>query len=255
MKKNYSFYSILMAIPVGLLILVSFTGGQGGNFSGSPGDGGANCTTCHAAGSTYGGTPALTNVPTAYAAGQVYNLNLAINGSSVSKFGFNITAEDASGTKIGTWTPGAGTQLRNSGSGLTHTAAGTASSMWNFTWTAPASDQGPVTFYYSTLQANGNNANSGDHLITGQSATVLSNEEFANSFFKLYPTQVVDELNIELANSAEAAVSIYNMSGQQVLEARIEQQGQIPVSTLSRGVYLCMVTSNNGVDTRKFIKN
>jgi hypothetical protein len=254
MKKNYSFYSILVAIPVGLLILVSFTGGQGGNFSGSPGDGGSNCTACHAAGSTYGGTPVLTNVPTAYAAGQAYNLNLAINGSSVSKFGFNITAEDASGTKIGTWSPGTGTQLRNGGSGLTHTAAGTTSNTWNFTWTAPASDQGPVTFYYSTLQANGNNANSGDHLITGQSASVLTNENVASSFFNFYPTQVVNELNIELANFDEADVLIFNMNGQQVIQTKIGRQGQIAVSSLSKGFYLCMVVSNNAVETKKFVK-
>ncbi|MDP5101636.1 MAG: hypothetical protein NWQ09_09935, partial [Nonlabens sp.] len=63
MKNNYSFYSLLTAIPVGLLILLSFSSGQPGQFSGSPGDGNSTCTSCHAPGSTYGGTPTLLGVP------------------------------------------------------------------------------------------------------------------------------------------------------------------------------------------------
>ncbi|WP_213522879.1 choice-of-anchor V domain-containing protein [Nonlabens sp.] len=254
MKKNYSFYSVLTAIPVALLILVSFSSGQPASFSGSPGDAGNTCTNCHAPGATHNGTPSLTSVPAAYIAGQTYDMNLMINGSSVSKFGFNITAEVAGGTKVGSWTAGAGTQLRNGGTGLTHTSAGNTSNNWTLRWTAPASDQGPVTFYYATLQANNNGANSGDQMINGQSSAVLTNADELISSFKLFPTHVVNDVTIELANSEEAALTIYNMNGQPVLQRSIERQTQIDVTSLSTGIYISQVIVGDKVSTQKFIK-
>jgi hypothetical protein len=254
MKKNYSFYSILTAIPLGLLCLVSFSSGQGGNFSGSPGDAGNTCTNCHAPGANHNGTPSLTSVPAAYTAGQTYNMNLMINGSNVPKFGFNITAEVAGGTKVGTWSAGAGTQLRNGGTGLTHTTAGNSSNNWTIRWTAPASDLGPVTFYYATLQANNNGAHSGDQMINGQSSSVLTNADELISSFKLFPTHVVNDMNIELANSEEAALTIYNMNGQPVLKRNIERQNQIDLTSLSTGIYISQVIVGDQISTQKFIK-
>lgn len=254
MKKNYSFYSILTAIPIALFALVAFTSGQPGQFSGSPGDGGSTCTSCHAPGANHGGTPVLTNVPTAYAAGQTYNLNLAINGSSVSKFGFNITAETSGGTKVGSWTAGAGTRLRTDSNGLTHNSSGTASNNWNLSWTAPASDLGDVTFYYATIQANSANGNGGDQMISGQSNVVLTNEEVAISSFKLFPTHAISDINIELAHAEDGELIIYNMNGQPVLHNKIGRQNQIDVSSLSTGIYISQVLVDDKISTQKFIK-
>jgi hypothetical protein len=254
MKKNYSFYSILTAIPIGLLCLVSFSGGQPGSFSGSPGDAGNTCTSCHAPGANHNGTPTLTSVPSAYTAGQTYNMNIGINGSNVSKFGFNITAEVDGGTKVGSWTAGAGTQLRNGGTGLTHISSVNFIDNWDLTWTAPASDLGPVTFYYATIQANGNGATTGDQMISGQSSAVLTNADELISSFKLFPTHVVNNVNIELANSEEAALTIYNMNGQPVLQRNIERQNQIDVTSLSTGIYISQVLVGDKVSTQKFIK-
>jgi hypothetical protein len=254
MKKNYSFYSILTAIPIGLLCLVSFSGGQTGNFSGSPGDGGSTCTNCHATGANHGGTPALTNMPTAYAAGQTYNINLGINGSSVSKFGFNITAEVAGGTKIGTWTAGTSTQLRTDTNGLTHNSSGTNSNNWDLSWTAPASNLGPVTFYYATLQANNANGNGGDQMVSGQSSAILTNNEELISSFQLFPTHAINEVTIELANSDKAQLVIYNMNGQPVLRRNIERQTQIDVASLSTGIYISQVIVDHKISIQKFIK-
>ena len=254
MKKNYSYYSILAAIPVALFVLVAFTSGQPGQFSGSPGDGGSTCTNCHAPGANHGGTPVLTNVPTAYAAGQTYNLNLAINGSSVSKFGFNITAETSGGTKVGSWTAGTGTRLRSDSNGLTHNSSGSASNNWNLSWTAPASDLGDVTFYYATIQANSANGNGGDQMVSGQSNAILTNEEAIVSSFKLFPTHAISDINIELANADNGELLIYNMNGQPVLQSNLDRRNQIDVSALSTGIYISQVLVDDKISTQKFIK-
>lgn len=257
MKKNYTFYSLLTAIPVAVFLIVGFTGGQGGNFSGSPGDSGSTCTSCHASGSNHGGSPILTGVPGDYQAGTTYNLTLSINGSSVNKFGFNITAEDQNNTKVGSWTAGTGSQLRSGGAvnGLTHTGAGSSSSSWSFSWTAPATNLGPVTFYYSTIQANNAGGNGGDQTIAASSSAVLSSGiELTTSSFILYPTQANDILNINLNQFSQGELSIYNMNGAVVQRATLQEENQINVTDLSAGIYLANVSVNGAVSTERFIK-
>lgn len=255
MKKNYSFYSLLTALPIALLVLVGFTSGQGGNFSGSPGDSNSNCTSCHAPGANHGGTPVLTGVPTSYTAGTTYNLTLAINGSSVNKFGFNITAEDQNGVKVGNWTAGTGSQLRNGGTtdGLTHSA--TNSSTWTFSWRAPNMSVGPVTFYYATIQANNASGNSGDQMVSGNSMQVLSNGlDLSITSFNMYPTEADDVLNIDLNQLDQGQLEIYNMNGSLVKQVNLNQENQLNVSNLKSGIYLANVTVNGAVTTERFIK-
>ncbi|MDP5101956.1 MAG: T9SS type A sorting domain-containing protein [Nonlabens sp.] len=255
MKNNYSFYSLLTAIPVGLLILLSFSSGQPGQFSGSPGDGNSTCTSCHAPGSTYGGVPTLTGVPSSYVPGQSYNLSLAINGSSRSKFGFNITAESGSNAKVGTWTAGAGTQLRSDAAGLTHTNAGNTSSTWNFTWVAPATNQGNVTFYFATIQANNAGGNSGDQTVAGSVRSTLGIDTAALAAFSMFPTQVDNDLNITLKNADAGQVRIYNLTGALVQEQAIAREERLSLVGLTTGMYLVNVTANGGTQTARIIKN
>ncbi|MGJ8685556.1 MAG: choice-of-anchor V domain-containing protein [Nonlabens sp.] len=255
MKKNYSFYSLLTALPLGLLLLVGFTGGQGGNYSGSPGDANNNCTACHSPGSTHGGTPILTGVPMDYVAGTTYNLTLSINGSSVNKFGFNITAEDQNNTKVGNWTAGTGSQARNGGlgNGLTHSASN--SSSWSFSWRAPNNNVGPVTFYYSTIQANGASGNSGDQMLAGSSAPVLSNgTDLSISSFNMFPTEADDILNINLNQLEKGQLEIYNMNGALLKEVSLQQENELYVADLSAGIYIANVAVNGSVTTARFIK-
>ena len=47
MKKNYIFKTILFLIPFSAILLLSYSSGNGSALSGSPGDGGNNCTQCH----------------------------------------------------------------------------------------------------------------------------------------------------------------------------------------------------------------
>lgn len=256
MKKNYSYYSLLMALPVALILLVGFTSGQGGNFSGSPGDNGSTCTNCHSPGANHGGTVTLTGVPSDYTAGTTYSLTLSISGSSVSKFGFNITAEDQNNAKVGTWTAGTGTQFRNggAGNGLTHNSSGTSNSSWTFSWTAPATNEGPVTFYYATIQANSASGNSGDQMVSGSSQQVLSNNDISNKSFEFYPTVTSEVLNVNLISQDHGTALIYNMDGSMVQQITLTQENKIDVNALSAGIYILNINVDGISQTERFIK-
>jgi len=256
MKKKYSFYSLLIAIPVGLLILVGFSSGQTGNFSGSPSDGNTTCTACHSAGANLGGAPVLSGFPTTYVPGQQYNLTLAITGSSASKFGFNITSEETAGnTKIGRFGIGTGSQLRPAGVGLTHTTAGNTQNSWNFTWVAPATNVGNIQFYYATLQANNNGASSGDQMVAGTSLTTLGINYAALAKFTMFPTQVDNDLTIELQNAASGKLRIYNVAGALVQEQTIEKLERLALGNLKTGLYLVNITVEGSSQTERIFKN
>jgi hypothetical protein len=256
MKKKYSFYSLLTAIPVGLLILVGLSSGQTGNYSGSPSDGGANCTACHSAGANFGGTPVLSGFPATYVPGQQYNLTLAITGSSVNKFGFNITSEEtASNTKIGRFANGTGSQLRPAGVGLTHTAAGNAQNSWNFTWVAPATNVGDIRFYYATMQANNNGASSGDHTVVGTSLTTLGINNAVLAKFTMFPTLVDNHLTIELQNADSGKLRIYNLTGALVQEQTIDRLERLALGTLKTGMYFVNITVGGSSQTERIFKN
>ncbi|MFA7273386.1 MAG: choice-of-anchor V domain-containing protein [Crocinitomicaceae bacterium] len=139
--------------------------------TGAPGEG--NCTVCHI-GTVQDGSienqfilvnssGAVTN----YVPGETYQISLFL-ASNPSKKGFQATVLDATNTFAGTFTPAAGgVNFTNSGSRFyaNHTAASTNGStfpLWDWQWTAPVTDVGPVTFYVATNVANNNAQNTGD---------------------------------------------------------------------------------------------
>ena len=123
MKKIYSILTVL-ALPA-FLLLYSYTGGSPGGKTGSPGDGGATCTQCHSGTAQAQGGLITTNIPfTGYEAGQTYTITVSANMSGISKYGYELTAEDASGIKKGTFiiTDPSRTKTINGGKAVTHTS-------------------------------------------------------------------------------------------------------------------------------------
>jgi len=115
-----------------------------------------------------------TNIPFAgYTAGETYTITVSANMSGISRYGFELTAENASGVKEGTFliTDPARTKTANGGKAVTHTSVGNSASgnsiSWSVDWTAPATGTGTVTFY-TTLNATNSNGNTGgDQIYTG----------------------------------------------------------------------------------------
>ena len=172
MKKFYKVLSVL-AIPA-FLLLYSYTGGSPGGKTGSPGDGGATCTQCHAGTAQPQGGLISTTVPfSGYEPGETYTVTVSANMSGISKYGFELTAESNGGVKQGTFsvTDPARVKKVNGGKAVTHTSGGTVASggsiSWSVDWTAPAAGTGQVTFYTAVNATNSNGSTSGDQIYTG----------------------------------------------------------------------------------------
>lgn len=151
-------------------------------FTGAPGEG--TCTGCHY---TFGlnsgaGKVEISGLPTSYAAGQSYTVTVTVSHPTARAWGFELTALDGAGTSatIGTLTAtNTSTTLKreSSASGqqrtyLSHNGeAGiaqnkTLSNSWSFTWTAPASAVGDITFYAVGNAANNQVSPEDDYIYT-----------------------------------------------------------------------------------------
>ena len=91
------------------------------------------------------------------------------------RFGFQLTALDATGQKAGEFilTDATRTQLQVNGTRqyVAHTAAGTTAlatgdTNWEFTWMPPATAVGRVVFYASGNATNNSSSNAGDFIYT-----------------------------------------------------------------------------------------
>lgn len=185
MKKNY----ILISTAVVALGLFAFQlkpqatigkyveshlqsgGGQAG-LTGAPGE--ANCTQCHVGSTLNGATENVLTVlegitpVTTYLPGNSYTVSLQMN-SDPAKRGFSATVLDGTLAMAGSFTGDngfGGTQDFAAGGKdyVSHlsTSNTSAQTFWAWTWDAPATDVGNVTFYVASNAANGNNATSGD---------------------------------------------------------------------------------------------
>ncbi|QQS47129.1 MAG: hypothetical protein IPM66_00180 [Acidobacteriota bacterium] len=143
--------------------------------TGAPGE--STCADCHGGG-PIGGTLAISGLPQSYTPGQDVTVTVTLTQAGRTRFGFQLTAIDSSGKQAGTLTTNDNnTQLQsaqvqgNTRQYINHTTSGTnpvqaGVGQWTFTWKAPATDIGQVTFYVAGNAANNNGASSGDTIYT-----------------------------------------------------------------------------------------
>lgn len=168
MKHYYKLLSIIIGLPVILLLYANSSGSPGGR-SGSPGDNNQTCTACHSGTAiNQSGWISSTIPASGYTPGETYEITVNGVHSGVALFGFELTAENSTGQKVGSFAlsdPGR-TKLTNQNKAVTHTGGGTNPSgnniSWSVNWTAPATDVGQVGFYAALNAANGNGGTSGD---------------------------------------------------------------------------------------------
>ena len=184
MKKSYILSSLALAslgffafqqAEVETSIVQNFSkehrfssGGQSG-LTGAPGE--ANCTQCHSGtvqnGSTENAVQFLDGVTpvTGYVPGSTYTVTLDL-ASNPAKSGFSATSLDNTDTQAGTLIgAGIGGTQNFSASGrdyVSHTAASNTSGQWAFSWVAPATNVGDVTFYFASNVSNNSGATDGD---------------------------------------------------------------------------------------------
>ena len=177
----------ILSVSVGLVLLFVASTGTVSAFSFGPPDertGAPNEATCVAAGCHAGndlnasGGSLMVTIPETYQPNEVYTIVVDLARTGQSKWGFEMTALDGDGARAGTFEidPAGNTQLgeANGKQYIKQTAIGAAAGTndengWEFQWTAPDTDVGPITFYAAGNAANGNFTATGDYIYTTQS--------------------------------------------------------------------------------------
>ena len=260
---------LILSLPF-LIASISNSGGSAGGYSSSVGDGNKSCSTCHGGTATDKTNWISTTIPSSgYMAGQTYTITVSGTHSGVSRFGFEATAEDNSGNKVGTIiiTNNGETKLTNSNKAITHTGNGYTPSgdnkSWSFDWTAPtASGTGDIVFYTALCAANGNMGTSGD-VNYKSSLTVIENPSSSiadayNTDISISPNPANDFINVKFNNNNYTQYSIIDITGKTIVKETINTGTNtlsINISNIAKGTYFLKLRYND-YDTKikKFIK-
>jgi len=186
--------------------------------TGAPNDDGTcNAGGCHSGNqlNAAGGSITVSGVPAQYVPGAKYPISVQVAKPGQSRWGFELTAQTASGERGGeiTVTDEANTQFASDAGGgatdpqyIEHTSQGTARGqkdtgpVRSFDWTAPATGTGTVTFYAAGNAANGNATNTGDFIYT----TSVKSDEGSDT-----PAAVSGDLNGDAkVNVQDATISL-----------------------------------------------
>lgn len=266
MKINYSL-SLLILIPASITLFFAgtlFHSGSPGGKSGSPGDNGVTCTQCHTGTATPMEAMISTDIPElGYIVGVTYGITLDAEHSGAGRFGFELTAEDESGNKVGQFiiSSDGETQLTNGNNAITHTSSGITPDgdmkSWTFQWTAPGTDVGVITFYSAVNAANNNGGTSGDAIYTStlsvDESSVGINDGIKEAFFTLSPNPSQGQINISHEYSS-AQVVVIDLSGKIVFQLNdYDSNNRIDLSQLDKGVYLVQLRSENHIKTQKLV--
>jgi hypothetical protein len=216
---------------LGVALTVSSNPGGRAGRTGAPGEG--NCTACHTSFALNSGPGSLSLTSSnmtnwEFAPNTTYNLILTVSQANINRFGMGLTALGSNNANYGVLAAGTGTQIQvaSGRNNVIHNANGGFSSnahTFNFTWTSPAAvnpgDQ--VTFYFTGLAANQNNANSGDHVYSGtQTAAPLTtalSDALVNQTLRTFPAPASDNLHLILPEQPGAfGLEVFNLNGELV---------------------------------------
>lgn len=231
-----------------------------GDRTGAPGSSGT-CANCHSGGSF---SPTITlNITdnsgtpvTSYVGGQEYNLSFTINSTSGSpRYGMQATALNTSNVTAGTFsTPSSNARIIPSGgrSFFEHNAT-SISSTFTSKWTAPASGNGAVTFYFVGNAVNGTGGTAGDQATAGTSLTLtetLSTTDFVfQNNIKLEQNPIKDALKINLTENYETIdLEIFDLSGKSIFNKKYTNVNTINEEVnLSSGVYFVKLKNEDNL--------
>lgn len=213
--------------------------GPAGGKTGAPGE--QNCTSCHS-GATQNGTTENQLIInndigfgiTQYTPGATYAVNLSM-ASNPAKKGFQVTALNGANTMAGNFIAGANTQIKTATIAggqrkyATHksTSNTSATQVWNWTWEAPATSEGAVTFYVATNKANNNNNDNGDiiylsqHVFLNDDAS-LQDANIENTFEVGYsPEKGAALITYATLSHVKMSMNLVNLEGKSVFNKQL----------------------------------
>jgi hypothetical protein len=230
--------------------------------TGAPGE--SNCTQCHS-GTVLApnATNGMTTVANSYQVGQTYSFAIA---STNATNGFQMTILDNSGNKAGSFVAGAANTAIQSSGGKEYINHSTKTQAWAIEWTAPASDMGPLTAYYSLNVTDNDFSTSGDmvyvgtHSLTSDVTNGLTNYQAQDEKVNMFFNANANELNVKysLKEKANMMVQIVDLSGKIIEEVKLGQKSFGPHTSKiqlqniqTEGIYIVSLFINNGIYTRK----
>ncbi len=232
-----------------------------GDRTGSPVASGT-CANCHAGGSfspsiTLNITDNTATPVTSYIAGQEYNLSFTVNTGSGSPgaYGMQATALLANNLAAGTFsTPSSNAQIipESGRSYFEHNARSTTPTFTS-KWTAPASGNGAVTFYFIGNAVNGTGGTGGDQATAGTSLTLtetLSSIDFVfQKNIKLEQNPIKEALKINLTENYETIdLEIFDLSGKSIFTKNYTNVNTINEQvSLSSGVYFVKLKNEDNL--------
>jgi hypothetical protein len=272
MRKHYA---ILFTALSGLIFLTSGVYNDNGKAgaTGSPGALTCQRSGCHTGtelnagpGSISISSPDMTDWE--YTPGETYTIVVTVSETGRSLFGFGLDAIQASGDNAGTLVPGTGSQIKTAVVGgfsrrnVVHqeNSGATANShTWTFTWNAPDTDLGNVTFYAAGNAANGNGFASGDRIystsqVATPNTTIGINEQSASiQELSVYPVPAESFVNMDfnLKKAGDVTIQVVSMDGKtsQAIYSARHQAGFVhtyaDISALASGRYIVQVWSKN----------
>lgn len=195
MKNNFK-------ITVFCMLVLSVTGIKTGSVyawvaggpayqTGAPQDNGTcNEKGCHDSFPLNSGTAIFSvNVPNTYTPGKAVNVRVSFVNSRGRLHGFQMTAVDANGNRVGTFKKtGNTTQVirpndeqgldeEDRGKYIAQTKKGAKKERWKFRWIAPGSATNPVTFYATGAEADNDGTAANDYIYTTTEQITASSQD------------------------------------------------------------------------------
>ncbi len=273
MKKTTKVAFSAFAIAAGAAFFSQYTSTVNGNAAGAPAGycsdpAGGNMTcrngSCHSGPAVTNQPAGITsNIPTAgYVPGTTYTFTATAVGVSSTKFGFEVSPQNSSGTLLGSMaiTDATNTQLVGSGKYITHKSAGTKHS-WSFNWTAPANGSGTVTFYGAFNISNNDGNNTGDTIRTAtlvipqDPTTGISDITDVSESVTVFPNPVNNVMSINSNDADTIQLTIINTNGIVVKDVTVNNNQAVNVEDLTKGVYILRIKTKTGIAIKKIIKN
>ncbi|MEY2829785.1 MAG: hypothetical protein RIQ33_1643 [Bacteroidota bacterium] len=258
-----------LAIDSQFNVAISDSSGKSG-YAGDPAGGSKTCAKagCHDSyGTTSFAAPSNTisfkdasnNEVFYYTGGATYTVTINAQNTN-SKAGFNCIIENGSGSKLGTFTAGTGTQLLNGY--VSHNANGNAGAnkSWTFTWVAPAAGSGALTIYAAVNRADNGFTELGDSIFA--TTRVLSDgangiNSIQASVLSINPNPASDKIMVNINEAiTNANVAVYSLNGELLIHQNLTSAHQnLNVNDLNKGIYLVHVTNGTNSYIQKFIKD
>ena len=188
MRKFPSYLLVAMTVGIAPIAAFGHSYGPAPRVTGAPGDNAKACTQCHTTNALNSGTGSvkiLLQSGAFYIPGVKQRVSVQVADSAQQRWCFELTARlnsDLTNGQAGDFTPVDGfTQVicedsapkpcASGPSFIQHTSAGTRNGTKNgatfqFDWTPPATNAGPVTFFVAGNAANGNGSPTGDQIYT-----------------------------------------------------------------------------------------